>query len=169
MMKKTSLLFTAVLVFLSGMLNYSCQKEDPQKEVIATIEGTWTLTQATAAYKLGPKMDKEKTPINNKTLRAIFGSASFTFEKDGVLNVGGNDACYYEVSEDGKRLTMVIKDENLPIDNIQLPCDILELTDNRMELSLSANVVVSIIIKYLTNLDLGFIPLDATVSLIFTR
>ncbi|MBO7467776.1 MAG: hypothetical protein J6T94_08870 [Bacteroidaceae bacterium] len=168
-MKKISLLFTTVLFFLSGMLNCSCQKEDPQKEVIATIEGTWTLTQATAAYRLGPKKDKEKTPINDRTLRSIFGSVTFTFEENGVLNVGGNDACHYEVSEDGKSLTMVLKGQNLPIDNIQLPCDILELTDKRMELGLSANEVVSIIIKYITTIDLSFLPIDATVSLIFTR
>lgn len=168
-MKKLNLFITAMAVALTGMLSFSCQEEDPQKEVTAQIEGTWALIQATASYELGPLKDKVKTPIDNTTLRTIFGSTTFTFEDDGVLNVGGNDACYYQVSEDGKTLTMVLKGENLPIDNIQLPCDILELTDKQMELGLSANEVVSIIIKYITTVDLSFLPIDADVSLVFMR
>ena len=169
MMKKQLWIITSLFVAMTFALFASCQEEDPQKEITDHIEGTWTLTQATAAYKLAYIQDQVRTPLNNRALQSVFGSTTFTFGEDGRLSVGGNDACAYQVSEDGKTLTMVISDESLPINNIMLVNDILELTDTRMELSLSANEVVSIIVKEVLDLDLSTIPLDATVSLVFTR
>lgn len=153
----------ACFILCLGTLFNSCKKdEDPQEEAVKTLDGTWTLSQATAAYQLGLKKDKVKTPINNKALNSIFGSTSFTFNSDGTLYVGNNKACTYEVNEDATVLTMYIQE-------MTFTCDIVSLTATKVELGLSGREVINIILQYILDIELGNIPLDATCSLIFTR
>lgn len=153
---------TCFVVCMSVLFNSCKQDEDPQEEAVKTLDGTWTLSQATAAYQLGLKKDKVKTPINNKTLNSIFGSTSFTFNTDGTLYVGNNKACTYEVNEDATMLTMYIQE-------MTFTCDIVSLTASKVELGLSGREVINIILQYILDIELGNIPLDATCSLIFTR
>lgn len=170
MMKRSNLrLFTlAAIVACMGAVFTSCQKDDPQEEAVKTLDGTWTLSQATAAYQLGPKKDKVKTPLNNKVLNSIFGSTSFTFNTDGTLYVGSNKACSYEVNKDATVLTMYIT-EPLGGKTLTFTCDIVKLTATKVELGLSGREVINNILKYVIGIDLGLIPLDATCSLVFTR
>lgn len=163
---KRNIFKAMALCALTACLSFvftACEEEQtPQEEAVKTLDGTWTLSQATAAYQLGPKAEKVKTPLNNKVLNSIFGSTSFTFNTDGSLYVGDNKTCRYEVNEDATILTMYIHE-------CTFTCDIVSLTTNRVELGLSGREVVNNIITYLLGISLGDIPLDATCSLVFTR
>jgi hypothetical protein len=164
MMKKNilKLLSLAAFVACMGPLFTSCQKENPQEEAVKTLDGSWTLSQATAAYRLGSDRVKLETPLNHTVINSVFGSTSFTFNADGTLYVGDNKACSYEVNEDA---TMLI----LHINEMTFTCNIVVLTDSKVELGLSGRQVINNILIYIIGLSLGDIQLDATCSLVFTR
>lgn len=155
-MKKKFICFVALFATLAMWL-VSCEKEAPEEKIADTIVGSWKISQATASYRLLGKTETEKTPLNNETLQAIFGSTTFTFDDydttvgSGKMSTNGKETGTYTISEDGKYLTMYIAGK-VPFTN-----EIKSLTKKQMELSLTAAVPV-----------LG-LDISASVSLILNR
>lgn len=163
---KRNIFKAMALCALTACLSFvftACEEEQtPQEEAIQSLEGTWTLSQATAAYQLGTATEKVETPVDNNTLKAIFGSTTFTFNADGTLYVGDNKACSYTVNEEATLLTMYIG-------GMTFACDIVSLTSSKAELGLSGRELINAILTRILGFSLGDIPLDGTCSLVFTR